>query len=99
LIETLQTKPAKFALARQEAAKGLGLLGGEKSVNALISALESSEYPLRPIAASALGDTKDSRALEALRQVLNHPHKELRENAQEAIGKIEAQTDLARSQE
>lgn len=76
--------------ARERAAQTLGWIGDERAVTPLIWALKDKEPPVVSSAAWALGRIGNSEALSALRDLANNKNADIRENAIEAIERIEA---------
>jgi hypothetical protein len=62
--------------------------GGLRSVRSLISDLDSNSSSVRCAAARALGQTRDSRALEPLVEALSHYDKNTKIAAAEALGAL-----------
>lgn len=62
---------------------------GEKSVELLLDALESSSLPIRQNAARVLGQMKSHRAVLPLIELLHDPEWKVRQCAAEALGEIE----------
>jgi hypothetical protein len=71
--------------ARIAAAVGLGRLGDERAVPALIKALADRSAVVRGVAASALGHLGDVRAIEPLARLENDPSESVRSRVRDAL--------------
>ncbi len=76
--------------ARERAAQTLGWIGDERAVTSLIWALKDKEPSVVSSSAWALGRIGNPDALSALRDLTNNKNADIRENAIEAIERIEA---------
>jgi len=84
LIETCRDQDQ---WVRVDAVRALGLIGGERALEALIDMAADAKSELGEIA-SALGYTRDSRAVEPLAHLLVNDDAQVRVNAAEALGWI-----------
>ncbi|MGK7926344.1 MAG: HEAT repeat domain-containing protein, partial [Spirulina sp.] len=71
----------------RSAAEGLGKIGNERAVEALIAALNDSDRSVRRSAAEGLGKSGNERAVEALIAALNDSDGSVRKRAAEGLGK------------
>ena len=75
-------------IARGRAALMLGMLGDNRAVQPLITALDAPGYQTPLYAAQALGKLGDARAIPALLPLLNSDHDKFREAAAEALQRL-----------
>jgi len=85
----IEEKDNSEPMIRYEVAEACGELGREETVSTLVELAGDGDIQVRKASVRALEQIDGPRARQALRQLLNSPHQDVREVAQEALEELE----------